>query len=145
MGKYLVKRLLHGVVSVVLVVAIVMIMIYSLLDERQVFVGDSTFTKTSLNARTAYMYSKWEEFGYLDYVTFADYMNDLTYSGEIDEETRAAAVSIGRTEEQDTELTHEYVEKFKDYYESQGYTTVRLNAVTQGKNSTRLAAGGQQQ
>lgn len=145
MGKYLVKRLLHGAVSIILVVAIVMVMIYTLLDERQVFKTDTTFTKTALNARTAYMYAKWEEYGYLDYVAFADYMMDLTLSGEIDEDTRAAAVSIGRTAEKDTELTHEFVEKFTEYYESKGYTISRLDAVTQSKSSDRLAAGGQQQ
>lgn len=143
MAKYLLKRILYGIFSIVAVVACVMIMIYGLLDRNLVFASDPVFNHQSNNQRTTYKYSKWEEYGYLDYVTYADYLLALTQNGEIDEETRAAAVSIGKTEENDSELVKEYVEKFREYYESQGYTVERLDAVMMSK--IKLAQGGQQQ
>ncbi len=145
MGKYFIKRLLHGMVSIIIVVGIVMILIYSLLDRNLVFAKDANYTKVTNNAKVAYMYGKWENYGYLDYVTYADYLSALTKSGEIDEETRQQAVSFGRTEDQDTEEVTEYVRKFTEYYESQGYTVMRLDAVMQSSRSKKLADGGQQQ
>ena len=142
MAKYLINRILYGLFSLVVVVAIVMILIYSLLNRDLIFAGDSTFVKQSANQKEAYMYSKWELYGYVDYVPYADYLKDLVKSGEIDEETRAAAASIGRTEAKDSELVAEYVAKFKAFYEKKGYTVVRLDAKMNGK---KLANGGQQQ
>ncbi len=145
MGKYFIKRLLHGIISIIIVVGIVMVLIYSLLDRNLVFAKDANYTKVSNNVKIAYMYSKWEDYGYLDYVTYADYLTALTQSGEIDQETREAVVSFGRTKEQDTRETAQYVRKFTEYYESRGYTVTRLDAVVQSSRSKKLADGGQQQ
>lgn len=141
MGKYLLKRILHGVVSIIIVVAIVMVLIYSLLDRELVFTADNAYTRQVSNAKTAYMYTKWEQYGYLDYVTYAEWVNGLAQSGEIDEETRAAAVAFGRRPENDSELAAEYVQRFTDYYESQGYTVTRMNAKMNGR---KLVTGGAQ-
>lgn len=129
MVKYLFKRLLQGLVSVVIVVACVMVMIYSLMDRTLIFAKDTNYSHQSNNQKVAYRYEKWETYGYLDYVTYADYLNDLATKGEIDEETRSSAVSIGRKAKKDSDLVKEYVQKFTDYYESKGYTVVRLDAV----------------
>ena len=142
MGKYVVKRLLHGAISIVIVIAIVMILVYGLMNRDLVFAKDSNYSKQANNAKQVYRYQKWEEFGYLDYVPFADYMKMLVQNGEIDEETRAEAVSFGRTAEKDSELTAEYVASFYDYYQSRGYAVVRLDAIT---SRNKVATGGQQQ
>ena len=121
MTKYLLKRILHGLVSIVIVVALVMIMIYTMLDRNLVFAGDTKYSHTSNNARVAYKYSKWEDYGYLDYVTYSDWLNELVSSGELTEEERSAVVGFGRTKAQDSEQVSEYVKKFTKYYKSQGY------------------------
>ncbi|RKJ40891.1 ABC transporter permease [Acutalibacter sp. 1XD8-33] len=141
MTKYLLKRLLHGLVSIVIVVAIVMVLIYSLLNRALIFSNDMTYQKQQNNAKISYSFRKWQEYGYLDYVTFADYMNGLVRKGELDAETRDEAISIGRKPENDSEITAEYVEKFTKEYESKGFTVERYNAVTSRK---KLASGGQQ-
>lgn len=143
MAKYLVKRILYGIFSIVAVVMCVMIMIYALLDRNLVFAGDPVFSHQNNNQRTTYKYSRWEEYGYLDYVTYADFLLELSQNGEIDEATRESAVSLGRTPDADSELTKEYAAKFREYYESKGYTVERLEAVMQSKR--KLAQGGQQQ
>ena len=143
MAKYLLKRLFHGLLSVIAVVILIMIMIYSLLDRNLIFASDPVYTKQQNNQKITYKYQKWEDYGYLDYVTYSDYLNILTSSGEIDEDTRSAAVGFGRTSDKDSDLVKEYVEKFTKYYKSQGYTVERLDAVLMGKK--KIASGGQQQ
>lgn len=143
MAKYILKRLVHGLLSVVVVVMLIMIMIYSLLDRNLVFALDNVYSHQQNNQKVTYKYQKWEDYGYLDYVTYSDYINALAVDGEIDEDTKAEVISFGRTADADSALTKEYVEKFKNYYESKGYTVQRLDAVLmRGK---KLASGGQQQ
>lgn len=143
MAKYLIKRLLHGIFSIVIVVALVMVMIYSLMDRTLIFAQDGAYTHQSNNQKKAYKYAKWEEYGYLDYVTYADYLISLVTSGEIDEETRMSLVGFGKTADDDSEAVKEYVNKFTEYYESQGYEVVRLDAVM--LTAKKYADGGQQQ
>lgn len=141
MGKYVIKRLLHGVFSIICVVLIVMLLVYTLLNRNQIFAGDANYTHVNSNARKTYEQVRWETFGYLDYVPYADYLNELARNGEIDEETRSAAVTLGRTPERDSEVTAEYVAKFTDYYESKGYEVVRLDADT--RPNGQIKDGGQ--
>ena len=58
MTKYLLRRILHGLISVIIVVAIVMVMIYGLLDRTLVFAADPVYTKQLANQKTAYMNRK---------------------------------------------------------------------------------------
>ncbi len=143
MGKYILKRLLHGLFSIICVVLIVMVLIYSLLDRSKIFSGDPNYNHTASNNRVIYEQTRYEDFGYLDYVPYADYINEMALEGEIDEETRADAVVIGNTPEKDTEITAQYVAEFTDYYESRGYEVVRLDADT--KRNGQLRDGGQAQ
>lgn len=142
MAKYLLKRILHAILSVIAVVMIVMILIYSLMNRQLIFSYDPVYAKTTNNAKQTYMLRKWEEYGYLDYVTYADYLQMLTDSGEIDEDTRAKVVNFARKAGSDSEEVQVYIDKFNDYYTKKGYTVNRLDAVTTGK---KLANGGQQQ
>ena len=143
MGKYVLKRLLHAMFSIVMVVLIVMILVYGLMDRMKIFKTDGQYQKQANNQRITYMNQKWEEYGYLDYVPYADYLIALRDSGEIDEETRAAAVNIGQAQDgsEDPAEVAEYVKKYYDYYESQGYEITRLGAVV---SRGRLATGGMQ-
>ena len=143
MTKYLLKRILHGIVSIAIVVALVMIMIYTLLDRNLVFAKDTNYSHTSNNSRDVYKYSKWEEYGYLDYVTYSDWLISLVDKGEITEEERASVAGFGRTKDMDSEAVSKYVKEFTNYYQSQGYTVVRKDAVMMNKK--KYADGGQQQ
>ena len=97
MAKYLCKRILHGLFSIVCVVAIVMIMIYSIMDRNLIFAKDTNFNHQNNNGKIVYKYQKWEEYGYLDYVTYADWLVSLVDAGEINEATREAVVGFGTT------------------------------------------------
>lgn len=143
MAKYLTKRIIHGLISLVIVVGIVMVLIYSIMDKNLIFAKDSTYTHQSNNSKITYKYQKWEDYGYLDYVPYADYIQMLYDNGEIDADTRDQAASIARQEGSDSDLVKEYVEKFTKYYEKKGYTVKRLDAVMMSKK--KVANGGGQQ
>ncbi len=142
MGKYLLKRVLHGLISVIVVVGIVMVFIYSLMDRQLIFAQDSTYTNLGNNAKVAYQYRRWEEFGYIDYVPYADWLQDQVRAGELSEEKRAEVVSIARKAENDSEEVQEYVHRFMEYYQSRGYEIKRLDAIMSGR---KVANGGSQQ
>lgn len=145
MTKYLVKRLLRGILSVVVVVAIVMLLVYTFVDRENIFRDDAVYSKKQNNEKNVYMMQRWEKFGYLDYVNYSDYLYSLCKSGEISEETRVTALKIEQKAENDPEIVREYAEKFREYYESQGYTVVRLNAVKISEKKSTVATGGRQQ
>ena len=68
MLKYLIKRLIFGIFAIIAAMAIVMLLIYTFMDRDLVFAKDPMFTRQTSNARFVYMYAKWEEYGYPDYV-----------------------------------------------------------------------------
>lgn len=140
MVKYFFRRFFRGCISVVIAIALIMMMVFSWLDDTLIFAEDEQYVKLSNNQRTLYMYQKWEEYDYLDYVPYTDWLNQLVASGELSEEERADVVTIGRTPERDSDETAAYVARFTEEYEALGYTVVRLDAVMATPN--RVATGG---
>ena len=74
MTKYLLKRIIRSLFSVIIVVGIVMVMIYSFLDRNLIFAADPNYSHVKSNAKEVYMMQQWEKYGYVDYVTYADYL-----------------------------------------------------------------------
>ena len=159
MTKYILRRLLHGLISVIIVVAVVMLLIYSLTDREKIFGSDPLFSKKSSNVRQTYKYEQWEKYGYIDYVTYNEYLVSLVRSGEITEEQRAKAVEIAPTAEKvevngkeevsifaekDSPEASEMIHRFADYYQSRGYKVVRLNADYYSARTKKLNNGGKQ-
>ena len=139
MTKYLIKRLIRGLISVVIAITVIMILVYALSNRNDIFKKDPVISKMQSNERITYRYEKWEEYGYLDYVTYADYLTMLVNNGELDSTTRDEAAVIGKTADKDSDLARVYTEKFKSYYESKGYQTIRLDA-----DMERYWSGGKQ-
>ena len=142
MKKYLINRILRSIVSIIIVVAVVMVLIYSLLDREMIFAQDPMYTKVSNNQQEVYKYRNWKNYGYIDYLPYTDWLQELCRNGEIDEETRRAAASFGRKPENDSEIVQEYVAKFEEYCAKNGYSVKRLNAIM---NRKKVAPGGAQQ
>ena len=89
MVKYFFRRFFRGCISVVIAIALIMMMVFSWLDDTLIFAEDEQYVKLSNNQRTLYMYQKWEEYDYLDYVPYTDWLKQLVASGELDEEERS--------------------------------------------------------
>lgn len=133
MVKYLLKRLFYGIICIIIVVAIVMVMIYSMLPKQRVFASDATFTKVLNNTRETYMNQKWEDYGYQDYVTYQEYLTELVKRGELDGETRDSVSKLGDTAEKDNPETAAYIKQFTDEYTAKGYTITRLDTKKTGR------------
>lgn len=142
MTKYLIGRILRALLSVFIVVGVIMVMIYSFLDKQQIFANDSRFTKTKANGRETYKMEKWEEFGYLDYVPYADYLKEELRAGNITQETYDAAIKLGKNASTDSPETTQFIQKFTEKYEAEGYKIERLPGQTM-PNSKKYKEGGE--
>ena len=142
MTKYLINRILRSLCSVVIVVGVVMVMIYSALDRNLIFAVDAQYTKVQGNAKEVYCMQQWEKYGYMDYVPYTDYLKELLKEEEITQETYAAVAKFGDTAEKDSDAVAEYVQKFTEEYESKGYEVIRLPAKMK-VNTKKYAVGGE--
>ena len=140
MTKYLIKRLIRGLISVVIVVAVIMILVYSLIDKKDIFFGDPMMSKKQSNAKIIYQYERWEDYGYVDYFRYTDYLDMAVKDGTLDPSKRTEAAQIGRTAIEDDDLVKEYVAKFQAYCNKNNYTVIRLDA-----DLKKIRNGGQQQ
>lgn len=132
MGKYLLKRLIHGIFSIVIVVAIVMLLIFSLLDRSAVFTNDPAYSKKSGNQKTIYEYQQWEKYGYVEFGLYNDYINLQIEQGKISEDEAAEAKLLGLTAKDDSEIVKKWVTNFTKYYKDKGYTVERLRGKLTG-------------
>ena len=125
MTKYLISRILRALLSVVLVIAVIMIMIYSFLDREAIFSADPSYQKFLLNDKDVYKMQQWEKYGYLDYIPFADYLQEEVKAGNLTQE-EADAARLAKTAEEDDAATKALVDAFIEKYKSEGYKDVRL-------------------
>ncbi len=130
MTRYLLGRLLRGLLSVVIVVAIVMLLIYTCLDRNLIFANDGVYQKQKSNNKEIYKLQTWEKYGYMDYVPYTDYLKELLTSGEISSDVFAAVSVIGGKQDgsDDSADTAAFVKKFEEHFENEGYEVVRLKA-----------------
>ena len=133
MTRYLINRILRGIFSMVIVVGIVMVMVYSALDRNLIFAADSMYTRVKSNAKEVYMMQQWERYGYVDYVPYSDYMRQLVREDEITQEQYGAAITFGNKASQDSDEAAEFIRRFTEEYESKGYKVVRLDGKMKGK------------
>ena len=142
MVRYLLGRLFRGAFSVIVVVGVVMVLIYSCLDRELVFATDPVYSKQASNGREVYKMQQWEKYGYVDYVTYAEYLNTLIREGSLSQQEYADAVQIGDTPGKDSIRTARQVADFTRYYEEKGYQVVRLNGDKKG-NTQKYKEGGE--
>lgn len=107
MKKYILGRVIRSIISVLAVVSIAIVLVFTLLPRHKVFNNDPAFTKMKGDAKTMYMYNKWESLGYLDFQLQADMCKNT-----------------GNTEA--CKLGGEALEEVKREYENDGYTVEKL-------------------
>ena len=129
MTKYLINRILRALLSVILVVAVIMVMVYAFLDREAIFAADPTYPKMLLNKKQVYMMQQWEKFGYLDFVLYTDYLQDEVKAGNMTQEEMNAVSTIGATAEKDSDAVAAKVAEFTEKYEAMGYKVERLEGL----------------
>ena len=144
MTKYLLNRILRSLLSVVIVVAVIMTMIYVFMDRKSIFADDPNFSKQRLNQKEIYMMGQWERYGYLDYVPFSEYLQEKVNAGVLSEDDVKMALDLGNTIDGalDNELTKKYAKEFTELYESKGYKVERLPALLKHGSQTARKEGG---
>lgn len=125
MKKYILGRIVRSLISIVAVVAIAMLLIYSLIPKMQVFDQDQTWKKIAKDpiASITYKYTKWEDLGYLDFVPQSEMRKGSDLEGK---STRTDAFNIVKKEWEDKgynvlflENGTAYVKKGFDFYMEQ--------------------------
>ena len=130
MTKYLLNRLVRGLFSIVIVVAIVMLLIYSCLDRNQIFANDPNFSHLKLNAKEQYKMVQWEKYGYLDYVPYADYLKSLLGEGKITQEKYNEVVAFAKNAQSDSAEVAKFVKQFTDYQKEESRNTYILIGIS---------------
>ncbi len=108
---YILSRLIRSAVSIILIMAIVFVLVYTLIPRNSIFAGDDGYRKLAAKPddKTDYVYNIWQKQGYLTFVRSADYFQTLY---DMDSPEMAAALQPGS----------DAAEEFKAKYEAQGYT-----------------------
>ena len=120
MKKYLLKRILFSLFALFVVTGTVMILVYSLLDENLVLANDDVYKKAKDNEKIVYRYKRFKEYGYLDYITFSDWMLANKEQGT---EAYTAATTSVQTVQPDSEYpAGDFCEEFVVTFKNQGYT-----------------------
>ena len=76
MKKYLLKRILFSIFSLIVVVAIVMFLVYTCIHRNVIFQTDDMWNKKNLNDRTMYEYQMYQKYGYLNYVEYGSFLRE---------------------------------------------------------------------
>jgi len=108
---YILKRLLRSAISIVVIMFVVFILVYTLIPRDNIFFEDSTYRKLGgkPDEKTDYVYNTWRKLGYLDYVKINDYCLGLYEAGSPEMKNAIAP---------DSRETADFVA----LYESKGYT-----------------------
>ncbi len=128
MTRYLIGRILRGLLSVVIVVTVVMLLVYTCLDRNLIFATDGVYQKQKSNNKEVYKMQVWEKYGYLDYVPYTDFIKQLAIEEDWSLEKQSSVSTIGGKidgSEDKTEVA-ELVARFASEYEKLGYNIVRL-------------------
>ena len=128
MTKYLLGRILRGLISVVIVVTVVMLLVYTCLDRNLVFANDGIYQKQKSNNKEIYKMQTWEKYGYLDYVPYTDYLKEIAAAEgwTVAEQTAVSTIGGKIDGSEDAPEVAEMIAKFESEYEERGYTIVRL-------------------
>ena len=113
-GYYL-KRIIRSIISILLVISIVFVLVYSLVPRERIFNSDDTIVKLGgkPDEKLQYQMRTWQRLGYIDYENMSSYCSSLY---ETDTDEIAACTLSGSKEEKD----------FIELYESLGYDITYL-------------------
>jgi len=137
MGKYLLKRILFSIFSLLVVVMVVMMLVYNLTNRSVIFQTDDLWNKKSGNDRTYYEYMQYQKFGYLKFVNYTSFLSEK-YKKSLGEGYDSSSEFTGdknTIKYPDKYLENESVKEFKEKYEKDGYELVYLAPETY-KNGT---------
>lgn len=128
MKRYMLRRILFSLFSLLVVIAVVMLLVFTLIHRNVIFQTDDVWNKKTLNDRSVYEYQQYQRFGYLDYDNYtiflknkyeplygADYTKNKEYKADKD-----------AIQDASTYLENASVQEFIKASESKGWKIVYL-------------------
>lgn len=128
MKKYLAKRILFSIFSLLVVVLVVMMLVYSLIDRKVIFQTDDLWNKKSGNDKTYYEYTQYQKFGYLSVTNYTAFLR-RKYTEKIGEgytNDPGYQADVEAIKDEHTYKNNQSVQEFIEEYEKKGYTVQYL-------------------
>ena len=76
MKKYMLKRILFSIFSLLVVVMVVMFLVYTCIQRNVIFQTDDVWNKKSNNDRVVYEYVQYQKYGYLNYTDYTTFIKN---------------------------------------------------------------------
>lgn len=143
MKKYVFKRILYSIFSLLVVVMTVMLLVFSLIDRNVIFQQDDVWNKRNLNDRSMYEYAMYQKYGYLDYVDYGSFLKEKYAEayGEGYDTREDFAADRTVIQKPDEYLNNASVQEFKEKYEKQGFEIKYLAPVRASNGSVKKGGG----
>ena len=143
MRKYMLKRILFSLFSLLVVVMVVMLLVYTAIERSVIFQMDDVWNKKSKNDRVIYEYTMYSKYGYLNYVDYTSFLKNkyqeiygAEYSTEQDFLTDKAAIQKSDWKENDS------VKEFIQEYSNKGYKLKYLEPLKYKSGKTKPGGTG---
>ena len=124
MKKYMLKRILFSIFSLLVVVMVVMLLVYTCISRSVIFQTDDTWNKKSNNERAIYEYNMYQKYGYLNYVDYSTFLRSkyVEIYGEdyVNQEDYKADLAVIQNENEYRDNAS--VQEFLNEYYAKGYT-----------------------
>ena len=140
MKKYMLKRILFSIFSLLVVVMVVMSLVYSAIDRRVIFQMDDTWNKKSNNDRIVYEYVQYEKYGYVDYDDYGSFLKQKymalygdEYATQDDYITDKNVIQKGWDKAQENATVQEFIAK----YEADGASITYLEPMKYSSGKTK--------
>ncbi|MBQ3760940.1 MAG: ABC transporter permease [Clostridia bacterium] len=114
MKRYMLRRILFSIFSLLVVIVVVMLLVYTLINRNVIFQTDDVWNKKSWNDRTVYEYQQYQKFGYLDFANYTIFLKNKYEPLYGDQYTKNADYKADKDAIQNAEtwLTNPSVQEF---------------------------------
>jgi len=142
MKKYLFKRILFSIFSLLVVVMLVMLLVYTMIERNVIFQQDDVWNKRNNNDRTMYEYAQYQKYGYLNYTDYSSFLKEKYVALYGDGYDKQPDFTKDRTviQKPDEYASNASVQEFKAKYEAEGYQVIYLEPVKY--KSGKMKPGG---
>ena len=125
MKRYLGKRILFSIFSLIVVVATVMLLVFSVINRNVIFQMDDTWNKKSNNDRIYYEYTMYSKYGYLEFADYSSFLKNKYEPLYGSEYTKNADYKADKDaiQNEETYLENASVQEFIAETEAKGYKT----------------------
>ena len=132
MKKYMLKRILFSIFSLLVVIMVVLFLVYTCIQRSVIFQTDDVWNKKSANDRVIYEYIQYQKYGYVDYVDYQSFLANK-YTALYGNEYTSNADYIAdkkAIQKADSFQSNQSVQEFNAQYSGKGYSVKYLQPIT---------------